>query len=55
MKKVLIVGRLLVSQLDHVNLVEIDHEIFSAVIIPLPEIEEEQLSVTGESTCTRTG
>ena len=33
-------------------LVEIDHEIFSAVILSLPLIQEVQLSVSGERMCT---
>ena len=32
--------------------VEIDHEIFSTVILPLPLIQEGQLSVSGERMCT---
>ena len=31
---------------------EIDHEIFSTVILPLPLIQEGQLSVSGERMCT---
>ena len=31
---------------------EIDHEIFSKVILSLPLIQEGQLSVSGESMCT---
>ena len=31
---------------------EIDHEIFSAVILSLPLIQEGQLSVSGEGMCT---
>ena len=34
------------------SLVEIDHEIFSTVILSLPLIQEGQLSVSGESICT---
>ena len=34
------------------SLVEIDHEIFSAVILSLPLIQEGQLSVSGERMCT---
>ena len=34
------------------SFVEIDHEIFSAVILSLPLIQEEQLSVSGEKMCT---
>ena len=32
--------------------VEIDHEIFSTVILSLPLIQEGQLSVSGERMCT---
>ena len=32
--------------------VEIDHEIFSTVILSLPQIQEGQLSVSGERMCT---
>ena len=35
--------------------VEIDHEIFSTVILALLLIQEGQLSVSGERMCTRTG
>ena len=31
---------------------EIDHEIFSTVILSLPQIQEGQLSVSGEKKCT---
>ena len=34
------------------SLVEIDHEIFSMVILCLPLIQEGQLSVSGERMCT---
>ena len=34
------------------SLVEIDHEIFSMVILSLPLIQEGQLSVSGERMCT---
>ena len=34
------------------SFVEIDHEIFSMVILSLPLIQEEQLSVSGERMCT---
>ena len=37
------------------SLMEIDHEIFSAVILTLLLIQEEQLSVSGERMCTSTG
>ena len=32
--------------------VEVDHEIFSTVIVSLPLIQEGQLSVSGERMCT---
>ena len=32
--------------------VEIDHEIFSTVVLSLPLIQEGQLSVSGERLCT---
>ena len=35
------------------SFVEIDHEIFSTVILSLPLIQEGQLSVSGERMCTR--
>ena len=34
------------------SFVEIDHEIFSTVILSLPLIEEGQLTVSGERMCT---
>ena len=34
------------------SFVKIDHEIFSTVILSLPLIQEEQLSVSGEKMCT---
>ena len=34
------------------SLVELDHEIFSTVILSLPLIQEGQLSVSGERICT---
>ena len=34
------------------SLVEIDHEIFSTVILSIPLIQEGQLSVSGERMCT---
>ena len=34
------------------GVVEIDHEIFSTVILSLPLIQEGQLSVSGERMCT---
>ena len=36
----------------HHSFVEIDHEIFSTVILSLPLIQEGQLSVSGERMCT---
>ena len=38
------------SAINH--FVEIDHEIFSTVILSLPLIQEGQLSVSGERMCT---
>ena len=35
--------------------VEIDHEIFSMVILSLPLIQEVQLSFSGKRMCTSTG
>ena len=40
------------SQGQQHSFVEIDHEIFSMVILSLPLIQEGQLSVSGESMCT---
>ena len=40
------------SGLQH-SFVEIDHEIFSTVILPLPQIQEVLLSVSGERMCTK--
>ena len=37
------------------SFMEIDHEVFSAVILTLLLIKEEQLSVSGERMCTSTG
>ena len=37
------------------SFVEIDHEIFSTVILSLPLIQEGQMSVSGERMCTNTG
>ena len=34
------------------SFVEIDHEIFSTIILSLPLIQEGQLSVSGERMCT---
>ena len=40
-------------QLGNITFVEIDHEIISTVILPLPLIQEGQLSVTGKIICTK--
>ena len=40
------------SRIDNILFVEIDHEIFSVVILSLPLIQEGQLSVSGERMCT---
>ena len=40
------------SQIRQHSFVEIDHEIFSMVILSLPLIQEGQLSVSGERMCT---
>ena len=37
------------------SFVEIDHEIFSTVILSLPLIQEGQLSVSGKRMCNNTG
>ena len=37
----------------HIRPWRFDHEIISTAILPLPLIQEEQLSVTGESMCTK--
>ena len=42
------------SQLRHITFLEIDHEIISIVILPLPLIQEELLSVVSERMCTNT-
>ena len=41
--------------LSHITFMEIDHLIISMVILPLPLIQEGQLSVTSENLCTSTG
>ena len=41
-----------VAHLDAPGDLEIDHEIFSMVILSLPLIQEGQLSVSGERMCT---
>ena len=45
-------SRSLNSSDTEVSFVEIDHEIFSTVILSLPLIQEGQLSVSGERMCT---
>ena len=37
------------------SFVEVDHELFSMVILSLPLIQEGQLSVSGKRMCTSTG
>ena len=43
------------SQLGHITFAEIDHEIIFTVILLLPLILEERLSVTDERMCASTG
>ena len=40
------------AEVGNILLMEIDHEIFSMVILSLPLIQEGQLSVSGERMCT---
>ena len=40
------------AEVGNILFVEIDHEIFSTVILSLPLIQEGQLSVSGERMCT---
>ena len=40
------------THFDQHSFVEIDHEIFSTVILSFPLIQEGQLSVSGERMCT---
>ena len=40
------------AEVSNIFFVEIDHEIFSKVILSLPLIQEGQLSVSGERICT---
>ena len=40
------------SEVGNYSFVEIDHEIFSTVILCLPLIQEGQFSVSGERMCT---
>ena len=42
-------------RLGHMTFLEIDNEIISLVILPLPLIQEGQLSVTSKSMCTSSG
>ena len=48
-------GRQFNPLFGHISFVLIDHEIISMAILPLPLIQEEQLSVTAESMCTSIG
>ena len=43
------------SNLSHITFIEINREIISTVILPLPMIHEGQLSVTGKRMCSSTG
>ena len=43
------------SKLDCITFMEIDHEIIAMVVLPLPLIQEGQLSVIWECMCTHTG
>ena len=40
------------AEVGNILFVEIDHEIFSMVILSLPLFQEGQLSVSGERMCT---
>ena len=40
------------AEVSNILFMEIDHEIFSTVILSLPLIQEGQLSVSGERMCT---
>ena len=40
------------AEVGNISFMEIDHEIFSTVILSLPLIQEGQLSVSGERMCT---
>ena len=40
------------AEVGNISFVEIDHEIFSTVLLSLPLIQEGQLSVSGERMCT---
>ena len=42
-------------QLGHITFMKIDHEIISTIILPLPQIQEGQSKVIGESMCTSIG
>ena len=48
-------GRKLESQFGPKTFAGDWHEIISTVILPFPLFQKGQLSVTGESLCTRTG
>ena len=49
------VAHLIPSMSGNISFMEIDHEIFSTVILSFPLIQEGQLSVSGERMCTCTG
>ena len=40
------------AEVGNISFVEIDHEIYSTVILSLPLIQEGQLSVSGKKMCT---
>ena len=44
---------MLILKLGHIAFVEFYYEIISTVILVLPLIQEEQLSSTGKSMCTK--
>ena len=46
-------GYMLISKLGHIAFVGFYYEIISTVILVLPLIQEEQLSSTGKSMCTK--
>ena len=49
----LLISSAICKERGHITLVEIDHEIISKVILPLPLIQEGHLSITGKSMCTK--
>ena len=46
------VARSTPAEVGNILFMEIDHEIFSTIILSLPLIQEGQLSVSGERMCT---